>query len=70
MDTIDPFEEHPDHEGFLKKKKNYLTKRQILNIVDSKMEEVSRKDPPTWGFSKYELITILIEIKRSVEEHQ
>ena len=65
-----PFELHPDIElKSLKKEKNSLTKQEIFEIIDQKMEEISRTKIPAWGFNKYQVLDLMLSLKIEVENY-
>ena len=69
--SINPFELHPDISIVgIKKEKDFLTKQEFYEIIDKKMEDISRMKTPSWGFTKYDFISMLLSIKTQVENHK
>ena len=68
---INPYEIHPDAEQLsTKKEKNFLTKQDIFEILDKKLEEIKNDKVPRWGYDKHTLNNLLLSIRMDVENSE
>ena len=68
---INPFEHHPDTESLPSRgAKNFLTKKEICDILDKKVVEITNTESPTWGYTKYSLLRVLFTIKTEIEDFE
>ena len=49
-------------------KKNTLTKQEIFAIIDKEIEKIESLPPATWGFTRYDIIEAIENIKDNIEE--
>lgn len=62
----DPFELHPDHPPFEKKKKKFLTLSQVNDTIDIKIKSLENTPVGVWGFSRRDIIEVLETVKREL----
>jgi len=52
----------------LQKPKKNLTKTKLFAIIDKEIKKLSEETPPTWGYQKQFIVSILESIKEQLKD--